>query len=135
MGFGSSSRTGWDPGPAGVKTFAAASGEAVSKAKPTSDSFAQLEATQKSEGKILVPGNSKPSIWQDFMQKFLTEDRQLRRDEETCISVRNEFDHHSLDRDNLAVQFYFLPFIFNKSLYLYQKKIGINVQQYKLIKH
>jgi len=63
------------------------------------------------------------------MQNILSKDRLLRRDKEACISVRNEFDHHKFDRDNLAVWFYFFCFIFNKSLYLYQKKIGINTLQ------
>lgn len=73
-----------------MKSFAAASGEAASRAKSTSYSFAHLETTQKSEGKILTSVNSKTSIGQDFMQKILTKDRLLRMDKEACISVRTE---------------------------------------------
>ena len=81
--------------------------------------------------------NSKTLIGQGFIQKILTKDSLQRRDKEAYIGVRKEFDHYFFDRDNffiiININFYFPWFIFNKSLYLYQKKIGINTQQYRLL--
>lgn len=70
-------------------SFSDASGEAASRTKLTPCFFVQLETTQKSEGKILTPGNPKTPTEQDFMQKVLIEDRLLRRDGEACIGVRD----------------------------------------------